>query len=270
MMPRVSVIIPTYNRGKTLIRAIQSALDQTVAPFEVLVCDDGSTDDSEKKVLALGDARVKWIACGRNGMPAAPRNKGIREAGGEWIAFLDSDDEWRPGKLATQLKALETKRADASCTNAFRISGEKNCGHYLNYTRDRITFTDLLRVNSVVCSSVVVRKKLLEETSLFPEAKQYKAIEDYALWLRLALKTDFLYAPEPLVNYTDDPQSSVRTNYTDVWALRQVIFDGLQVWLAENNISLSQLQRKELDKAIVETGAKGKLSLWQRVKLKIK
>src|SRR5512135_2903291 len=120
-MPSVSVIIPTWNRRETLERAVRSALDQTVVPQEVLVCDDGSTDDSRRIVEAIGDPRVRWVEGPRGGRPAIPRNRGIRESSGEWLAFLDSDDEWMRDKLARQLAAAAGSGCRAVCTNAERF-----------------------------------------------------------------------------------------------------------------------------------------------------
>jgi teichuronic acid biosynthesis glycosyltransferase TuaG len=269
-MHKVSVIIPTYNRAGTLLRAVRSALAQSHPPHEVLVCDDGSTDDSEKQVKATNDPRVKWIACGRNGMPSVPRNTGIKHAAGNWIAFLDSDDEWLPSKLERQLAALEKSECLASCTNANRIVVGQNRGTYHAFEARRITFSGLVAVNNIICSSVLVKKDLLAGGYLFPEGKEYKAIEDYALWLRLSLKTDFDYLSEPLVNYTDDPTSSVRANYADVWDIRKVIFGGLRQWIHEQNVQLTSAQQKLVSQAAQESEARGKKSLWQRVKQKLK
>lgn len=268
-MHKVSVVIPTYNRAGTLVRAIKSALNQTLAPHEVLVCDDGSTDDSRQQVEEMNSPLVKWIDCGRNGMPSVPRNTGIKNATGDWIAFLDSDDEWLPKKTEAQLEAVSKHALMACCTNAYRFTGEKNAGPYLAFHKPAIGFSDLLPVNPVICSSVLVSKKLLLDNYRFPEGKEHKAIEDYALWLRLSLQTDFAYLAEPLLNYNDEPAGSVRSHYTDVWRLREVIFTGLRAWLRENCVELNPSQQKELARAVLENHAKGKLSLWQRLKQKL-
>lgn len=100
----VSVVVPVWNREGTIERAIRSALEQTQPPLEVIVCDDGSTDGTADilRRLAREDPRVRVISAGRSGGPAAPRNRGLGHAEGEWVAFLDSDDEWLPGKLQVQ------------------------------------------------------------------------------------------------------------------------------------------------------------------------
>ncbi len=96
MRAEVSVIIPTWNAAATIKTAVLSALRQTYPPLEILVCEDGSTDNSKEIVESLNDARVRWLTGPHAGQPAIPRNRGIRKATGQWLAFLDSDDEWLP------------------------------------------------------------------------------------------------------------------------------------------------------------------------------
>jgi len=93
MTETVSVVIANYNRSDMLVKAIQSALEQTYSVLEILVCDDGSTDDSREKVKALNNEKVQWIDSGKNGRPAIPRNIGLSKSKGDWIAILDNDDE---------------------------------------------------------------------------------------------------------------------------------------------------------------------------------
>jgi glycosyltransferase involved in cell wall biosynthesis len=104
-METVSVIIPTYNRAELISQAIDSVLAQTVPAHEIIVADDGSTDDTAAVVAAYGD-RVRYLALPHRGQPAATRNAGIRAATGVLLAFLDSDDLFLPDKLARQIAAL--------------------------------------------------------------------------------------------------------------------------------------------------------------------
>src|SRR6185312_16742065 len=115
----ISVIIPLYNRREEIGRAVASALRQSHAPHEILVVDDASRDGSAEAVAALGDNRIRLLRHERNQGASAARNTGIAAAEGEWIALLDSDDEWAPGKLARQ---LDTLRA-ASDVPAAGVSG---------------------------------------------------------------------------------------------------------------------------------------------------
>ncbi|MFC6974687.1 glycosyltransferase family 2 protein [Halomicroarcula sp. GCM10025709] len=107
--PRVSVVVPTYNRADTVGRAVESALAQTVTDIEVVVVDDGSTDDTAAVVTGIDDERVRYLAHERNRGRSAARNTGIEAARGEYVAFLDSDDRWLPGKLDRQLAELSRR-----------------------------------------------------------------------------------------------------------------------------------------------------------------
>ena len=111
-MPRVSVIMPTYNRAEKLPRSIESVLNQTLEEFELLVVDDGSSDETEAVVTAYDDPRVKYVAHETNHGASAARNTGIDHADGEYIALLDSDDEFEPEKLEKQVDLLESRSDD--------------------------------------------------------------------------------------------------------------------------------------------------------------
>lgn len=214
--PTVSVIIPTWNRAPTLLAAVQSALAQEPPPLEILICDDGSSDTSQALVQGLGDARVRWLAGPHQGRPAIARNRGIAASRGLWLAFLDSDDRWQPGKLAAQLRCAERSGHRASCSNAARFTDARpHEGGQLVVThpRARLTFWDLLVTNSVVCSSAMFHRSLLQEVGGFPEQVELIALEDYCLWLRIASLTDFDFVAKPLVAYRDEPAASVRSRH---------------------------------------------------------
>lgn len=209
---KVSVIIPTYNRKEYVVRAVGSVLAQTYQLFEILICDDGSTDGTAEAVAEIHDSRVRWIPGARNsGLPAVPRNRGIAESTGEWVAFLDSDDEWEPEKLETQMRIVEGNGAQAVCTNAYRaVSGERMQKFLIEHAPKRVVFSDLLHTNTVICSSVLMRRELLVLTGGFPKDTALRAAEDYALWLCLATETDIIFIDRPLLTYRDEPASSVR------------------------------------------------------------
>ncbi|KKP95275.1 MAG: Glycosyl transferase family 2 [Candidatus Moranbacteria bacterium GW2011_GWD2_36_12] len=229
---KVSVIIPTWNRGYIIEKTIQSVLNQTMSDLEILVCDDGSTDDTYEKVSAIKDPRIRWIPGGRGGRPAIPRNNGIREAKGEWLAFLDSDDEWLPEKLEKQLKLIEKENVKAASSDALRlIPGQGIIGNYLSFKKNRISFDDMLKVNEIITSSTIVHRSLFDEAGGFPEDEALKTIEDYAFWLRVATQTDFAYLIEPLIIYRDDAANSVRGIVeSNVWKQRKEVFNDFIVW----------------------------------------
>jgi len=243
MRASVSVIIPTWNRAHTIRRAIDSALQQSVRVLEVLVCDDGSTDESESIVsnIAARDSRVRWIAGERGGRPAIPRNRGLRESRGEWLAFLDSDDDWVPGKLETQLEAANRVGARAACSNATRVAVDGHAlGALLDWNRPRLTFGDLMAVNRVVCSSCVIHRSLLAKIGGFPEGPEFKAVEDYALWLRVAALTDFAYCRDTLVHYCDDPEASIRSKQSIApEKQRRLVLAATGDWLRKSEIDPS-------------------------------
>ena len=229
--PSVSVIIPTWNRAAAVVAAVASALNQTHAPLEVLVCDDGSTDDSEERIRRMSDPRVRWLPASRGGRPAIPRNRGIAAARGEWLAFLDSDDQWLPEKLARQLAALRASGRRASSTNASRlVPGLGPAGTLHDGGETVLGLAQLLADNRVVCSSAVIHKSLMAETEGFPEAAGLRALEDYALWLRVSCFTEFDYLPEPLVIYRDDPPNSVRAFDLDGRNQRFTVLSDFLAW----------------------------------------
>ncbi|WP_373511819.1 glycosyltransferase family 2 protein, partial [Persicitalea sp.] len=209
--------IPTWNRADSLAVAIQSTLNQTYPVLEVLVCDDGSTDHSRSVVNGFADARVKWISGEASGGPAKPRNRGIGLSQGKWLAFLDSDDSWYPEKLSRQLEYAIKKNLRAVCTNADRHVASKATEIFHKPERiakanidDRLPFEKLVNVNYVVCSTALVHRDLVALAGGFPEAADLRAVEDYALWLRVAAYAPFGYLNTPLASYSDDPLQSIR------------------------------------------------------------
>ena len=232
MKAGVSVIIAAWNAAATIGETIQSALNQTHAPLEVLVCDDGSSDNTREIIEAFNDARVRWIdGERRSGRPAVPRNRGIAQSAGEWIAMLDSDDQWLPEKLAAQLALAEKLDCRAVSTNAVRFVPAKGAaGNLLSWSKERITFNDLLDINQVVCSSALIHRSVFKIARGFPEAPGLKSIEDYACWLRAATQTDFAYLAEPLVIYRDDPVNSVRSADVTLLSQRRLVFKDFLEW----------------------------------------
>jgi len=269
----ISVVIPNYNRSDLLKIAIESVLEQTFLPIEILVCDDGSTDNSKDIVSSFNSSIVKWIDCGKNGRPAIPRNIGIKAAIGSWIAFLDNDDVWLPEKLEKQVKLIYSdSKVKAVCTNAFRLRGN-DCSEI--YFKDSVdcsySFENIFYSNQIICSSVLVNKMVLEELSLFPEEAEFKAIEDYALWLRISTKYNFYYINKPLLKYRDDLISdSIRKQYSTIEEIRKVLFPNLNEWLTKKNITLSSRSRIDLDKRLCLIRNENRLSLLDKLRFRFR
>ncbi len=186
----ISVIIPTYNREKTIMRAISSVLNQTYSDIECIVVDDGSTDDTRKIINAVSDPRLKYIYQENSGANAA-RNRGIHEARGEYIAFQDSDDEWMPLKLESQLRYLQEEDVDICICK----------GENVNYPTGAPKYRPILEGNQYypyerICTNVevgtqtIIAKRKVFEQNLFDE--MLKKVQDYD-WLVRAGKNNSIY-----------------------------------------------------------------------------
>ncbi|WP_444550002.1 glycosyltransferase family 2 protein [Candidatus Magnetomonas plexicatena] len=201
MNPLVSIIIPTYNRGELLRETLESVLAQTYQNFEVIIVDDYSEDATEAIVKRFKDSRIKFLQSRIRHIIAASRNQGIKEASGEFIAFVDSDDLWLPEKLQKQLDTFAAhKDILAVSTNAMFFPGFKKPA--LDYTEHRIVlFKDMLYDCVVVNSSSVIRKEVVDAIGYQDE--NMKATEDFDYWLRLLRYRDrsILVMKDVLVKY---------------------------------------------------------------------
>lgn len=201
MKPTVSVVMPTYNYGHYLAGALTSALGQTHADLEVLVIDDGSTDNTAAIMQPfLADERVRYYRRANQG-PAAARNFGIAAARGTWVAFLDADDRWLPAKLEKQLARAATALAPGLVyTRRLRMDAE---GRPLEFKQPRLysgwVLPQLFRDNFVCFSSVMVRREMLDSVGGFDTTVEHS--EDYELLLRLTSRTPVDFVDEPLVYY---------------------------------------------------------------------
>jgi glycosyltransferase involved in cell wall biosynthesis len=205
--PRISVVIPTYQRLDACKRAVSSALEQDLPPIEVLVCDDGSSDGTQATMegWAREEPRLRYLRLPRNfGAPAAARNLGTERAQGEWVAFLDDDDRWVPGKLRVQSEAIATGRYDIVASDATRSEGAPYFGLTQPAEPDR---AELLRHNPVITSTAVVRRSALIEAGGFTDTAagvSITGVEDYAAWLNLVYRgARMLVLPDRLAIYQD-------------------------------------------------------------------
>jgi glycosyltransferase involved in cell wall biosynthesis len=193
-IPKISVVIPNFNRASDLCRCLDSLVAQTFDDFEVLVCDDGSSDNSAEVASSFKDRLdLHFLADANFGGPARPRNRGVAKARAPYVAFLDSDDWWLPNKLAHCYPVLQDG-ADVVYHDLFivRSSDQFSYPEKVNSTQPiSPIFRSLLCTGmSIPNSSVVVRKELLERMGGICEDPELISVEDYDTWLGLARLTE--------------------------------------------------------------------------------
>jgi len=234
---RVSVIIPTYNRVPYLGDAIRSVLAQSPEVGEIIVVDDGSTDDTEGLVRSF-DARLIYLRVPHRGQPAATRNRGLEAAHGDFIALLDSDDLFLPGKLTLQCPALAA-HADAALVYSngsfFSDDPAKPISRVLAGlpTPSGDAFADLLRGNFLFPAVTLIRRSCLDAVGAFDETLTLRGVEDYDLWLRLAARFPILYVPGDVAairrhtdNISKNP-ATIRMGVLDVLEKMAAVAPGL-------------------------------------------
>jgi glycosyltransferase involved in cell wall biosynthesis len=199
----ISVIIPTYNRAGDLNRCLKSLQGQTYKHFEVLVCDDGSTDNTIEVVDRYNSILdIQYIKDENFGGPARPRNNGLKKAKGSVIAFLDSDDWWYPNKLEILLPFLldyDIIHHKLDVFTNFKRTNKVVRGRVLV---DNIFKDLIINGNGIVNSSVLIKKNIVDLVGLFTEDRNLIAVEDYDYWIRVSMMTNrFKYIDKSLGAY---------------------------------------------------------------------
>jgi len=213
-MAKISIIIPTYNYAQYICEAIESVLNQTYKDFEIIVVDDGSTDNT-KEVIKPYLNKIKYIYQQNSG-PSSARNRGIKEAKGEYIAFLDADDIWLPQKLELQIKFMEKEKevglifSDMILFNEKGIIKNSFLKEKLFFNKLSIkplsstekviydnVFNALLQENFIPTNTVIVKKECFNKVGFFDET--LFSVEDRDMWLRIGLFYDIGFINFPLV-----------------------------------------------------------------------
>jgi len=199
-LPRVTVVIPTFNRADLVTEAVESVRRQTYRDFEIVVCDDGSTDDTAIRVRALG-APVRYLGLPHTGHPGAPRNRGVEAASGELVAFLDDDDLWEAEKLARQIALIDSEpRLDVVYTDRRLLFPDGSLSAPVaspTLERPEEVFDLALGGRFPCLDTVLMRADLLRRVGGFDET--LVTGEDLDLWLRLGRIVRAARVPEPLV-----------------------------------------------------------------------
>ena len=273
----ISVVIPSYNRKDFLKRSIDSAINQTKKPLEIIVVDDGSTDGTETMIKSDYDF-VKFIKQKNKGVSAA-RNIGIKVSIGEWICFLDSDDEWKKDKLEKQINAMKSNPGykffhsnEIWIKNGLRINQKKKHKKYGGDIFDKCL--DMCRISP---SSVMIDKTVFDEVGNFNE--NLVVCEDYELWLRICDKYRVFFIDEPLIIKYGGHQGQLSYSIESIEnqrikALEYLILENLnrknkrhaiQMLLSKLNIYLKGLvkRRKNDEIAVYEE----KIKVWNKFRI---
>lgn len=204
--PRISVIIPTFNRESTIARALSSVLAQTLPPCEIIVVDDGSTDGTTEAIAAFEADNVQLLCMARNSGAQAARNRGIIHACGEWIAFLDSDDVWHPEKLERQTEVLRRFEYDSNLvvhTNCLVVRADGRTEDYgVHAVLGDRPLAQILAKPGPMFQGMLMSKAALEDAGLLDES-----VPSYQEWdtsILLAERCRFYYIREPLFTYHQD------------------------------------------------------------------
>lgn len=231
-MDLVSIIIPSYNRNLLLKRALQSVYNQTFSGFEVIIVDDGSTDQTDK-MIKNNFSSVRYFYQSNQGVSSA-RNYGIEHAEGEWIAFLDSDDEWLPAKLENQIKLLKSKPEYKIChtneqwiRNGIKVNQmkkHKKTGGWI--------FSQCLPLCAMSPSSILIHHSVFKDIGYFNTS--LPSCEDYDMWLRITAKYPVLYIEEPqIIKYGGHDDQLSRK----FWGMDRFRIQALQNILSTNTLN---------------------------------
>ena len=217
--PIVSVIIPTYNREEVLPRAIKSVLNQIFKDFELVIVDDGSTDNTKDVVKNFNDDRVKYFYQKNQGVSAA-RNLGIKKARGKYIAFLDSDDEWLPEKIEKQISLFKNNTSlDFIGCKRIVVNNKKEYKEKIDFNKEEVSSKKYFKLSlkgnlRTVCltSGLVVKRKIIEKVGFFD--KNLPSGQDLDMWWRIFEKGGkFDFVDDYLYKYYEDNNDSLSSSF---------------------------------------------------------
>src|SRR5919199_523282 len=241
-MPLISVIIPVYNGEKTIKNTIDSVLNQSFTDFEVIVVNDGSQDLTLAVINEIKDARIRVFSFPNSGVSAS-RNRGLAEAKGEFISFLDADDLWTLDKLESQLKALQENPEAAvaySWSDWIDESGQflRAGGHITvnGNAYEKLLLRDFVESGS----NPLIRRQALDKVGDFDQS--VTPAEDWDMWLRLAARYEFVTVPSPQILYRISPNSAS----FNVWKMEAGSLQVIERHFAQAPDSLKPLKRETL------------------------
>lgn len=239
-MPKVSVIIPTHNRAKILHLAVKCVLHQTFQDFEIIIVDDASQDNTEEVIRGFRDNRIKYFRREMSGGDAVARNLGIVNSEGEYIAFLDDDDEWFPDKLQRQVVILDHSPKEVGGVYTGQVKVDGTNGKILSIRlgdKKGNLFNELLGGFRFSTSSVMVKKECFHQIGLFDENHPYSS--DFDMWVRISKNFQFECIEEPLTKYYIHA-TRLSTNFDLVIKGNEMVVEKYKHWLKLNPKSYSR------------------------------
>ncbi|HEY2732352.1 MAG TPA: glycosyltransferase [Polyangiales bacterium] len=261
--PRVSVIMPVYNRASVVEQALRSVLEQSFTDLELIVVDDGSTDETYERVLSVGDRRVTCHRQANSGRPSIPRNVAIRIARGDYVAFIDSDDVWLPGKLERQVELMDA-RPDAGLIYALAAIFDDHrelgyIGPRTGSVPERIFEALLLSGCFFQTTTVMLRREVIDRVGLFNEDVRYRVAEDYDLWIRVAYRYPTLFLPQVVARYRQHAASFSNDKREAVTRVRYVIEDNCALYAVDPELRNRALSHAYFEEFKVELQVGGSI-----------
>ena len=204
--PLLSVVMATYNHANYIEETINSILNQTITDFELIIADDGSTDETSQKIYSFDDSRIKYLKLTHKGLPAPVRNEAIKKSKGNYIAFIDSDDLWLPQKLKKSITPFKNDKTLGIVTSKEFIIDENSnrTGEITvkSMNKNKILDFETLFFNNIVSSSAaVVKRESLEKVGYFEDSRYFRTVEDSHLWMKIASQYNVFFLNEILGCY---------------------------------------------------------------------
>ena len=208
MSDLVSIIMPSYNTSQYIAETIQSVIDQSYQNWELIIVDDCSTDNTDYVVSKINDQRITFLKNKKNSGAAVSRNRALREAKGKWIAFLDSDDLWKPDKLEKQIQFMNKNNYSFSYTNYVEIDVDGNETGVKVTGPKKITKTGMFNYCWPGCLTVMYDASKIGLIQIYDIKKN----NDYAMWLKVCQKADCYLLDEYLAKYRKGRSGSISTH----------------------------------------------------------
>lgn len=256
----VDVVIPNYNRIGDLERALASLRNQKFIA-RIIIVDDGSNFETQNYYSDLDSKHpnVEVLRYPHTGDPGYLRKVGIEHSTSEWIAFLDSDDEWLEDKLQTQMEFAIRNKLECVCSNAWNIESiHQKRNYFVNSQNQILTLKGLLSSNKIITSTLIAKRELLESIGYFAHGISVMNSEDYATWLRIVSKRNIGFLDIPLINYYSS-ETSFSRNLTD--DVNSKAISNFIKWM-NNNKKINLLRKQQIRVVILNYILQAHVTSW--------